>query len=120
MVTGTARRQPDARAGMRPSGRSACAWRCGFVVPSFQRQCGLAACLPSAPARALSREVSGGGRSGQARFSVTNLAARTTPGAQVFLCQHHTPELVWLPGLQRHANTATAIAAVAFATDWVA
>ncbi len=72
------------------------------------------------PTRALSREVSGGSRSGLAHFSVTNLAAHTTPGAQVFLCQHHTPELVWLPELQRHANTATGIAAVAFATDKVA
>ena len=72
------------------------------------------------PTRELSRQVSGGSRAGLARFAVTNIAARTTPGAQVFVCQHHTPELVWLPELQQHANTATGIAAIAVVADKVA
>ena len=38
----------------------------------------------------------------------------------MFICQHHTRELVWLPELMRHANGATAVAAVAFIADNVA
>ncbi|MDB5803515.1 MAG: hypothetical protein JWN73_837 [Betaproteobacteria bacterium] len=74
---------------------------------------------PAAPLQ-LSREVKGGSRSGTASFTITNLSPKTTPGAQVFMCQHHTPELVWLPELMRHANGAHAVAAVAFVADNVA
>ena len=73
---------------------------------------------PAAPLQ-LSREVKGS-RSGTASFTITNLDPRITPGAQVFICQHHTPDLVWLPELMVHANGATAVAAVAFITDNVA
>jgi hypothetical protein len=68
----------------------------------------------------LSRRVEQGSKTGVARFKITNLAPRTTPGAQVFLCQHLTPELVWLPELTSHANGATGVAAVAFIADNVA
>ncbi|HEY4372932.1 MAG TPA: VOC family protein [Burkholderiales bacterium] len=74
---------------------------------------------PAAPLQ-LSRQVAGGSRSGTASFTITNLDPRTTPGAQVFICQHHTPELVWLPELMQHANGAHAVAAVAFIADNVA
>ena len=74
---------------------------------------------PSVP-RDFSRKVESGSRTGTARFRLTNLAAHTTPGALVFICQHFTRELVWLPELQRHANGATALAAVAFVADKVA
>jgi len=73
-----------------------------------------------APPLQLSREVKEGSRTGTASFTITNLAPKTTPGAQVFMCQHHTPELVWLPELMRHANGAHAVAAVAFIADNVA
>ena len=69
---------------------------------------------------ALSRPITEGSKTGTARFRITNLDPRTTPGAQVFLCQHETRELVWLPELQEHANGATGIAAVAFIADNVA
>ncbi|MFN0159855.1 MAG: VOC family protein [Burkholderiales bacterium] len=74
---------------------------------------------PSAP-KDFSREVTKGSRTGTARFRLINLAAHATPGAQVFICEHFTRELVWLPELQRHANGATGIAAVAFVADKVA
>ena len=50
---------------------------------------------PAAPLQ-LSREVKEGSRTGTASFTITNLDPRTTPGAQVFICQHNTPELVWM------------------------
>lgn len=72
------------------------------------------------PPRDFSRDVGQGSRTGTARFRLTNIAPHTTPGAQVFICQHFTRELVWLPELQRHANGATGLAAVAFVADNVA
>ncbi len=74
---------------------------------------------PSMP-KDFSRAVAQGSRTGTARFRLTNIASHTTPGAQVFICQHFTRDLVWLPELQRHANRATGLAAVAFVADNVA
>jgi hypothetical protein len=72
------------------------------------------------PAMDFSRPVTTGSATGVARFRLTNLATRATPGTQVFVCQHFTRELVWLPELTQHANGATGIAAVAFIADNVA
>ena len=74
---------------------------------------------PSRPLE-LSRKVSQGSRTGMAEFAVTNISKYTTPGAQIFICQHFTRELVWLPELQKHPNGATGIAAVAIVADNVA
>lgn len=74
---------------------------------------------PSVP-KDFSRAVEQGSRTGTARFRLTNIASQTTPGAQVFICQHFTRDLVWLPELQCHANGATGLAAVAFVADNVA
>lgn len=53
----------------------------------------------------------------EARFRITQLDPRTTPGAKVFACEHFTPELVWRPAWQRHANGARALAAVAMLVE---
>ena len=74
---------------------------------------------PSRPLE-LSRKVSHGSRTGLAQFALTNISKYTTPGVQVFICQHFTRELVWLPELQKHPNGAIGIAAVAFVADDVA
>jgi len=75
--------------------------------------------LPSTPLD-FSRKVTSGSRTGTARFRLANLATDSTPGALLFICQHFTRELVWLPELQRHANGATGLAAVAFVAEKVA
>jgi len=74
---------------------------------------------PAEPLR-LSREVKEGSRTGTASFTITNLSPAATPGAQVFICEHHTRELVWLPEQMNHANGAYAVAAVAFIADNIA
>jgi len=74
---------------------------------------------PSEP-QDFSRRVDAGSKTGVARFTLTNLSSKTTPGAQVFLCRHFTPELVWLPELTRHANGAVGLAGVSFIADNVA
>ena len=52
-----------------------------------------------------------------AKFRVVALPAERTPGGRAFACQHFTPELVWRPGLRRHANQVTGINKVVIATD---
>ena len=60
-------------------------------------------------------EVDGGVR--EARFRLVRLPVSASPGGWMFLCQHDTPELVWLPPLQSHANGATGLAAVTVLCD---
>ena len=51
-----------------------------------------------------------GGGTTEARFRITRWPAATAPaGLRIFACEHETPEAVWQPGLQQHANTATRI-----------
>lgn len=50
--------------------------------------------------------------SAEARFTVTVIAADETPGASMFVCQHHTREVVWHPGTLDHPNGAVGLAAV--------
>jgi len=52
-----------------------------------------------------------------ARFSVVLLPGGATPAIPAFFCQHHTPELVWLPSFQRHANAARSIAGITVMVD---
>jgi len=54
-------------------------------------------------------ELPGGG-DGEAAFSVFHWPFDERPGdLRIFACQHHTRDTVWIPELQRHANTATRI-----------
>ena len=52
-----------------------------------------------------------------ASFRITQLCLEQTPGGQVFLCQHFTRDVVWRPEYQRHANTATGLAALAILSN---
>ncbi len=47
-----------------------------------------------------------------ARFRVVQLPVDATPGCRAFVCQHFTPELVWLPAYQRHPLGVTGISGV--------
>jgi hypothetical protein len=67
--------------------------------------------------RDLGRDVNDHGRQGRAKFKLLHIHPRTTPGALVFICQHFTRDLVWMPEYQRHANGALEIAAVSFIGD---
>jgi 4-hydroxyphenylpyruvate dioxygenase-like putative hemolysin len=61
------------------------------------------------PPMELSRPIEGG----IARFRLVQID--DTPGCSVFVCQHLTPELVWRPEWQAHANGASELARVALA-----
>lgn len=53
----------------------------------------------------------------EARFRVTQLPVEATPGCRTFLCEHFTPELVWLPAYQRHPLGVTGIAGITVVAD---
>jgi len=63
------------------------------------------------------RPVGTQGGSASARFSAVLLPDEATPAIPAFFCQHHTPELVWLPSFQRHANTARSVAGITVMVD---
>ncbi|GLR77950.1 VOC family protein [Azospirillum oryzae] len=58
-------------------------------------------------------ELPGGTR--DANFTITQIDPAATPAGRVFLCQHHTPDLVWRPDQMEHANGATGLEALVIA-----
>lgn len=52
------------------------------------------------------------GSQATAAFAVTHFAAHEAPAGFMFMCEHKTPDLVWQPGLQVHANGARALAGI--------
>ena len=48
----------------------------------------------------------------EASFTTVHVRPDCFPAGRVYFCQHHTPELVWRPAWQRHANGSTRIAAL--------
>ncbi len=57
------------------------------------------------------------GTTSRAAFTVASFAPDAVPLGHAFLCQHHTRETVWQPGLRRHANGARALAGLFAAID---
>jgi len=73
----------------------------------------LAAGLNPRPVQAFSRPVDLPDRStGTAAFRVTRLEPDAVPGTWFYFCQQQTPDMVWRPEWQAHANGATGIAAI--------
>jgi hypothetical protein len=75
-----------------------------------------AALAPSEPVD-FSRPVELAEGTKSASFRITQLGLEQTPGGQVFLCQHFTPDVVWRADCQVHANTATGLAALAILSN---
>src|SRR5262245_2978599 len=60
------------------------------------------------------------GRKAAAKFATFQWPVAEAPGGvRMFACQHKTRETVWIPELQKHANTATRIARVFIVTPKV-
>src|SRR3954452_6152113 len=72
--------------------------------------------LPILPVQSFSRPVDLGGIRSDARFRTTRLDPEKIAMGRVYFCEHLTPELVWRPEWQAHANGARAIARVIVAT----
>ncbi len=58
----------------------------------------------------------GGGQSREASFTTVSLPGDVTP-LPMFLCQHHTPDLVWRPEYLRHPNRVTGVAGVTLVVE---
>jgi hypothetical protein len=67
------------------------------------------------PSRRLERPVDMPGVRGLAAFTNTEVRDAASD-VRVFLCRHHTPELVWHPAWQQHANTASEVGEVRLRT----
>ncbi|MGE0257266.1 MAG: VOC family protein [Alphaproteobacteria bacterium] len=75
-----------------------------------------AAGLPILPVQSFSRPVDLDGGKSDARFRTTRLDPEKVAMGRVYFCEQLTPELVWRPEWQDHANGARAIARVVVAT----
>jgi len=86
---------------------------------SFQhlRRSGVEAEAPRAFQRPVALGETRGATMHEARFQTVHLAPGQVPYGRVFFCQHETPELVWQPQWQSHANGVTHIAAFILAAD---
>lgn len=74
--------------------------------------------LAPRPVQSFSRPVElDGGRIEHAAFRVTRLEPQAIPGSWFYYCQHLTPQLVWRPEWQAHANGATGMAAIDIAVQ---
>lgn len=62
------------------------------------------------PVQHFSRPVTVEGREQLARFSTVRLLPGQLAGGRVYVCQHHTPELIWRPEWTGHANGVREIA----------
>jgi hypothetical protein len=58
-----------------------------------------------------------GGKEGVASFRTLGFDADEVPVGHFFLCQHETPEMVWLPELQQHPNGAIALGGIVAVVD---
>ena len=75
-----------------------------------------AARLPVLPVQAFSRPVAIDGTIRDARFRTTRLDPEKVTIGRVYFCEHLTPDLLWRPEWQIHANGASSIARVVVVT----
>jgi hypothetical protein len=71
-----------------------------------------AAQIGAAGALAFVRPVAFPNGTQDACFTVARIRADATPGASLFVCQHHTPEIVWREDYLEQPNGATGLAEV--------
>ncbi len=57
------------------------------------------------------------GAEGEAAFSTVAFTADEVPRGMVFMCEHKTPETVWVPELLTHPNTACGLGAILSVSD---
>lgn len=76
-----------------------------------------AAPLHASPAVDFARPVDLPGGRAEARFTLSQFAPEATPGASVFVCQHHTPGIVWRTDMLDHPNGATGLCFATIVVD---
>ena len=76
-----------------------------------------AAGIPLEELRHISRPVEIDGVIAHVGASTFQIDRRETGNGRIFVCQHDTPELIWLKGFDNHANGVTGIAAATMIAD---
>jgi hypothetical protein len=66
---------------------------------------------------AIARQVPFGEGSREGRFRITEIEPAWFPEADLFFCQHDTPDVLWQDDLMRHANGVTSLAGVVLVCD---
>lgn len=65
--------------------------------------------IAAGPTKSFTRPVALPDGEVEASFTTTHVKGGTFPGGRVYFCEHHTPDVVWRPEWQSHANGAEAI-----------
>lgn len=65
--------------------------------------------IAAGPTKSFTRPVALPSGEVDASFTTTHVKSGTFPGGRVYFCEHHTPDVVWRPEWQSHANGAEAI-----------
>ena len=65
--------------------------------------------LAQDPPKSFSRPVELADGTQDAEFTTVHVRPDAFPAGRVYFCQHHTPDLVWRPEWQNHANGVTAM-----------
>ncbi len=91
----------------RPVGINGLVFKTEDVDPIFERL--QAAGFDGDPPKAFSRPVDVAEGQRDAKFRTVTARADVFPGGRVYYCEHGTPELVWRPEWQSHANGVVAI-----------
>jgi len=66
---------------------------------------------------AIARQVPSGTGSREGCFRITEIDPAWFPEADLFFCQHDTPDVLWQEDLMRHANGVTSLAGVVLVCD---
>jgi Glyoxalase-like domain len=71
--------------------------------------------VPAREPYAIARQVPFGVGQKEGRFRITEIDGAWFPEADLFFCQHETPDVLWQPDLVDHANGVTGLSGVAIA-----
>jgi len=85
-----------------PVGLNGLVFKTDDVNTTFERLAQLG--MAGEPPKSFSRPVDVGDTIVEASFSTVTVRSDVFDAGRVYFCQHHTPELVWRPQWQEHAN----------------
>lgn len=98
-----------------PLGINGLVFKTGDVDETFARLTSLD--MNGEPPRAFSRPVEIEGAAADAKFRTVTVRPDVFPAGRVYFCEHGTPDLVWRPEWQSHANGASSMSEVVIVAE---